>query len=88
MNNISKRMISSLPAFIVSNMVVTLGGKNLFERIKMCKNSQLMRLSMETWAYVSAKRYGDGGGRGVQDGEQMYTCGRSMFMYGKTNTIL
>ena len=31
---------------------------------------------------------GKGGGRGVQDGEQIYTCDRSMSMYGKTNTIL
>ena len=31
---------------------------------------------------------GDGGGRGVQDGDHMYTCGRFMLMYGKTNTIL
>ena len=31
---------------------------------------------------------GEGGGRGVQDGEHMYTRGRSMSMYGKTNTIL
>ena len=30
----------------------------------------------------------EGGGRGVQDGEQVYTCGRFMFIYGKTNTIL
>ena len=30
----------------------------------------------------------EGGGRGVQDGEHMYTCGRFMLMYGKTNTIL
>ena len=28
------------------------------------------------------------GGRGVQDGEHMYTCGGFMSMYGKTNTIL
>ena len=28
--------------------------------------------------------YGEGGGRGVQDGEHMYTCGRFMLMYGKT----
>ena len=27
-------------------------------------------------------------GRGVQDGEHVYTCGRFMLMYGKTNTIL
>ena len=32
--------------------------------------------------------YGEGGGRGLQDGEHMYTCGRFMLMYGKTNTIL
>ena len=25
---------------------------------------------------------------GVQDGEYVYTCGRFMLMYGKTNTIL
>ena len=32
--------------------------------------------------------YGEGGGRGVQDGEHVYTCGGYMLMYGKTNTIL
>ena len=31
---------------------------------------------------------GEGGGRGFQDGEHMYTHGRFMLMYGKTNTIL
>ena len=31
---------------------------------------------------------GKGGGREVQDGEHMYTHGRFMSMYGKTNTIL
>ena len=31
--------------------------------------------------------YGEGGGRGVQDGEHMYTCVGFM-MYDKTNTIL
>ena len=32
--------------------------------------------------------YGEGGERGVQDGEHVYTRGRCMSMYGKTNTIL
>ena len=32
--------------------------------------------------------YGEGGERGVQDWEHMYTRGRCMLMYGKTNTIL
>ena len=31
---------------------------------------------------------GEGGGRGVQDEEQMYTPGWFMSMYGKTTTIL
>ena len=32
--------------------------------------------------------YGEGGGRGVQEWELMYTRGRFMWMYGKTNTVL
>ena len=32
--------------------------------------------------------YREGGGWGVQDGEHVYTCGRFMLMYCKTNTIL
>ena len=32
--------------------------------------------------------YGEGGGRGVQDGEHMYTCGGFLSIFGKTNTIL
>jgi len=31
---------------------------------------------------------GEGGGRGVQDGEHLYTHDRFKSMYGKTNTIL
>ena len=32
--------------------------------------------------------YGEGGGRGFQDGKQVYTRGGFMLMCGKTNTIL
>ena len=32
--------------------------------------------------------YREGGGRRVQDGEHVYTCGRFMLTYGKTSTIL
>ena len=32
--------------------------------------------------------YGEGGGRGGQDWEHVYTCGGFMLMHGKTNTIL
>ena len=31
---------------------------------------------------------GEGGGKGVQDGEHMYTLGGFMSMYGETTTIL
>ena len=32
--------------------------------------------------------YGEGGGRRVQDGEHMYTCGGFISIFGKTNTVL
>ena len=32
--------------------------------------------------------YGEGGGRRVQDGEHMYTCGGFSLVFGKTNTIM
>ena len=31
---------------------------------------------------------GEGGGRKVQDGEHMYTCGGFISIFGKSNTIL
>ena len=36
----------------------------------------------------SEEWYREGGGKGVQDGEHVYTRGGFMLMYGKTNTIL
>ena len=32
--------------------------------------------------------YGEGGGRRVQNGEHMYTCGGFILIFGKTITIL
>ena len=32
--------------------------------------------------------YGEGGGRRVQGGEHMYTCGKFILIFGKTNTIM
>ena len=31
---------------------------------------------------------GEGGGRRVQDGEHMYTCGGFILIFGKTNTLM
>ena len=39
------------------------------------------------WEYPEGWN-GEGGGKGVQEGEHVYTRGRFMLMYGKTNTIL
>ena len=32
--------------------------------------------------------YGEGEGKGVQDGEHVYTCGRFILRYDKTHAIL
>ena len=32
--------------------------------------------------------YGKGGGRRVQDGEHMYTCGGLILIFGKSNTVM
>ena len=45
-----------------------------------------MILDARGWYTETTKR--DGTGRGIQDGEHVYTCGGFMLMYGKTNTIL
>ena len=37
---------------------------------------------------VPERWYGEGGGKGVQDWEHVYTRGRFMLMYEKTNTVL
>ena len=37
---------------------------------------------------VRGGRREEGGGRRVQDGEHVYTCGGVMLIYAKTNTIL
>ena len=47
----------------------------------------------QSWVFIGRTDdlegwYGEGGGRGVQDGEHVYTRGGFMLMYGKTNTIL
>ena len=49
-----------------------------------------MILDAWDWCTETTQRdgKGEGGGRGVQNGEHMYTCGGFMLMYGKANAIL
>ena len=46
----------------------------------------------DAWGWCTGMTQRDGTGKeegeGVQKGEHVYTCGRFMVMYGKTNTIM
>ena len=50
------------------------------------------RWEKKSWSIQPTKDpeewYGEGGGRGVQGWEHVYTRGGFMLMYGKTNIIL
>ena len=75
------------------------GGKIWENGIETCKISCMKRVaspgSMHNTGCLELvhwddpeEQYGEGGGRGFQDGEHMYTRVGFMLMYGKTNTIL
>ena len=70
------------------------GGMVWENGIETCKLSYVKRIaspgSMHDTGCSGLVRWDDPeeGGRGVQDGEHMYTHGGFMSMYGKTNTIL
>ena len=52
---------------------------------------QVRCMILDAWGWCTEKTQRDvreGGGRGVQDGEHVYTRGGFMLMYGKINTIL
>ena len=49
--------------------------------MKVKEESEKVGFDPEGW-------YGEGGGRRVQDGEHMYTCGGFILIFGKTNTIM
>ena len=47
-----------------------------------------LKISESEWPEVREKWNGEGGGRRVQDGEHMYTCGGFILIFGKTNTVM
>ena len=60
------------------------GGSGLFDGCTKCETGCLGLVHWddpEGW-------YGEVGGRRVQDGEHMYTCGGFILIFGKTNTIM
>ena len=44
--------------------------------------------SQDSQSYQIKVKNGEEGGRRVQDGEHMYTCGRFILIFGQTNTIM
>ena len=75
------------------------GGKIWENGIETCKISCMKRnaspgsmhdtgcLGLEHWDDPEGW-YGEGGGRRVQDGEHMHTCGGFILIFDKTNTIM
>ena len=62
----------------------------IFNKIKMILSGSMHDtgcLGLEQWDDPEGW-YGEGGGRRVQDGEHMYTCGGFILIFGKTNTIM
>ena len=49
---------------------------------------QVRCMIQDAWGWCTGMTQRDSMGREVQDGEHVYTRGRLMLMYGKTNTIL
>ena len=75
------------------------GGKIWENVIETCKISCMKRVgspgSMHDTACLGLVHWddpegwnGEGGGRRVQGGEHMYTCGGFILIFGKTNTIM
>ena len=75
------------------------GGKIWENGIETCKISCMKRIAIPCLIHDTGCLglvhwddpegwYGEGGGRGVQDGEHVYTHGRFTLVYSKTNTIL
>ena len=69
---------------------------SIYSFVKKCKNlyetSHQSRFDARYWMLgagaLGRPRGMVWGGRRVQDGEHMYTCGGFISIYGKTNTIL
>ena len=64
-----------------------LGLVNIMGPILLHDNNWLHGAYFKSWDDTEGW-YGEAEGRGVQDGEHVYTCGGFMLMYGKINTIL
>ena len=85
--------------FHIYALVYCIGGKIWENGIETCKISCMKRVAspglMQDTGCLGLVHWDDkegwyrqGGGRRVQDGEHMYTCGRFILIFGKTNTFM
>ena len=65
-------------------------GENGIETCIISCKKQITSLGLmqDAWGWCTGMAQRDGTGREIQDGEHVYTCGRFMLMYSKTNTLL
>ena len=86
-----KKILKSLNRFNTANKINNYSNRGEKKKEKEKKSRSSYRTSqnirMVHWDDPEGW-YREGGGRGLQDGEHVYTRGEFMLMYGKTNTIL
>ena len=96
---LNSNVVYSLQSFLtIFGIIFFATWDKIYMKIKTCKISCMKRVaspgSMHDTGWLGLVHwddpegwYGEGGGRRVQDGEYMYTCGRFILIFGKTNTI-
>jgi len=57
-------------------------------QVEICAHKTVLYISVSFAVLYTGGWYVEEGGRRVQDGEHMYTCGGFILIFGKTNTIL
>ena len=95
---LGSRVMTNLDSILKSRASVGEGGVIWENGIETCTISYMKRIASPVLMHDTGCLglvhwdepegwYGEGGGSGVQNGEQMYTCDWFKLRYGKTNTI-
>ena len=66
---------------------IKIAGRNI-NNLRYADDTTLMAGSKEGLKSLLMKVKEEGGGRRVQDGEHMYTCGGFILIFGKTYTVM
>ena len=90
LNRVRKAIYSKATTLVASNPIRLLIYINPHHALRSSFFPRLILLSclgLVHWEDPEAWN-GEGGGKRVQDGEHMYTCGGFILIFGKTNTIM